>query len=204
MRFNSYGQSVENYFIPQGGNNTSILYTPKPDGSKSGFETRIYFIPKNGLNYIVNEVNLFNGEIASSIEKTISIANDKILLIKERSADVLSKGITTHNFQPPQTLLKIPTAKSIYASWEYKEVNNTLIKCTAVFTDVTIGYETRKAVKVLKNMFENGKMASWGSSIEFYVLDIGLYKILAGENQSEVFKILEKQIYDPEAPVNRY
>ena len=196
----SLSQSAKEYFMPLDDKNQSLYFTPNPSsGLRTSNEQYKYFVSK--LDYfIVLTVNLSDGQISSATEEKIKMTNNDIFGVSMKSGSVLTKGPSEIKYNPPRPLLKVPKTDTDYQSWSYVDGTETT-KCTAVFSDLNIGGEKKKAILVLKNVYEKSKYVEWASTKEFYVAGIGLYKILTMKD--EVFMMLDYQRFEPNPPISK-
>jgi hypothetical protein len=175
------GQTAKEYFIPQGNNNMSNFSSPV-------FNLQIWFIPISSNQYKIVEVNFLQGTIASKQTNYVIISENEIKVTKVEFGSNQEK---THN--TPTTWLKLPkTGETI--SWYYTNIN-AMSKCTAEWTTVIIINESKKAIRVKLQPYEDGKLLDTGIKYDYYVEGIGFYKREL-QNGKNFYEFINQQ-FDP-------
>ena len=190
----SKGQTIKDYFLPTEGKNKSNFYTPNPTtGERTDMRTTIWFI-KKGDNFDVMQAKLTNGQPTSIITQRVSILDNEIKLLKTTSTNLFETNKQTIH-SPPQILLRLPKSgqKSL---WTIK-TSDSSTKCTGELIRLDVGGESKKVLKVKKEVYEDGKLVDWATSFEYYVFGIGLWKIEIPTG--EVIDKLDSQEFDGKA-----
>lgn len=190
------GQNIKDYFIPANDLNKSVFYKPDPNtGLKTEFETIIWFIKKTDSKYELNQGRYMGGKIMNIETKYVDITQNEVLVTK---TIVTTMFVTNKEqiYNPSQIFLKLPQTNSI-SKWDYTTTAGDVLKCKSEWTQVSYKNETKKAIKVTREYYENESVVNWATNIEYYVEGVGLWKIQTYKGEDT--EILEKQENDPEA-----
>lgn len=190
------GQNIKDYFLPSNNFNKSTFYKPDPKtGLKTEFNSIIWFVKKSDNNYEINQGQYMGSKVTSIETKHIDITQNEIKVTKT----IITTMFVTNkeqNYTPAQVFLKLPQTGTV-TKWDYTTSAGDKLKCKSEWTQVSYKGETKKAIKVTREYYENGTIVNWASSIEYYVEGIGLWKIQTYKGEDT--EILEKQENDPEA-----
>jgi hypothetical protein len=185
-------ETIKDYFIPVTGKNKTTLSAPKVNNDNLNMIRNIFYIYKNG-SYDILTATFINDNTTGIQTMTVQFTNNEVKMTNSVSTTMFETNVKK-SYNPPSLILKMPLSGQ-KAVWETKEMSDDLQKCTAVWTQVQINGEQRKAIKVIKS-FEGL------SSVEnnYYVKGIGLWKIEIEDKTSKMtqFEFMGLE-YDPQA-----
>jgi TonB family protein len=173
---NIYGQNIKNYFIPSKLNEDIVFYKPHPETGEETPITRTYkFIKLDDNMYTLHSENFINSDKVSHSREILSFSSTKVLINATYITNILEIN-TERTFYPPKVHLMLPTDNN-KQSWEYENTSNEIVKCISEFVNIELNGETKNAIKVTRQIYENDILIDWATNIEYYVKGIGLVKI---------------------------
>jgi len=171
------GQNIKDYFIPSNVNDEIIYYHPDPNtGLETEFSKNQRFVSNGNDTYVLYEDRLY-------LENEKTWSETKMLTITATEVNITKTSFTTMfetsreiNHIPPQIFIKLPSINQS-TNWEYVKYSGEIVKCTSELVTIIIDGEQKSAIKVIRQFYENDLLVDWATTIEYYVEDIGLWKI---------------------------
>lgn len=184
-------QSVKDYLIPAGSNVSHFFR--RLDADKAGRKIKMVFVKQGDAHQII----LFDS--VSMVKISAWMSNDEIKFLEMESLKFDSGSlpeIKKHDVNAQaQTYLKLPPASAgAAATWTISNHDGSKIKCSAVLLDLLIKGEKKKTLKVRKDFYLSGQLVIQASVFEYYVPQVGLWKIETETGQ--IKQELIKQEYD--------
>lgn len=168
---NVMGQNLKDYYVPNQLNyNKASFYSPGKNGERTEMTRVIYYINNENGTFDVLDSHMFQGQPSAIETQTIKFTTAEVKLVKTVSTSMFETNKKT-TYNPPKTLLKMPTVGQI-ATWTTQgEGGDKPTKYTSSWTNVTVDGQSKKAIKVVS------QYTGWKSKqVAYYVEGIGLMK----------------------------